>query len=197
MQKTFFTVVLFLLSFYTYAQTTNNDVPQINQFLADFLTPVPKPVLVAESLDAATLAWLKDALSIDTLYRRSSHDNWKTVAIDTFVLYAAEQHYKDSCLNNMTDFKWTNALLPGAVILDKYAVDTLKQKGYSAFDYLRTTFATDRFYFFSKPIFLRDNTICLFYNETLNMGPVGSSAKINIYIRRNNRWESIWAIRKQ
>ncbi len=196
MPKLFFSVFCLVFSLSSFAQADKDEYSsQVKEFVSQFLKDSAKPVVVAEKLDSFTISTIKDQLIPDSFFRRTSADKWKTVIIDTFGLSPEERRYLDSSTTDLYNSSWQAAWLPPCTILDQQGIDALMASGPAMPKYLKTTFNADRFYWLSKPIFLRNYSFCIFYCETNNGKPSGSSASLLIFSRKNRKWEKLMKLK--
>lgn len=196
MLKLCFSVFCVVFALNCFAQADKDEYNnQVKEFVSQFLKDSAKPVVLAEKLDSFTISTIKEQLTPDSFFRRKSVDNWKTVTVDTFGLSPAERQYLDSSVADLYNATWQTTLLPACTILDQEGIGALMASGPGMPKYLKTTFNADRFYWLSKPIFLRNYTFCIFYCETNNGKPSGSVASLLIFARKNRRWEKLMKLK--
>lgn len=103
-----------------------------------------------------------------------------------FIISQAEQTYLIDELNKLQDFKWPSKMFPNSIKL----TDNEIQKVFSItkkYPWPKSA-ACSIIYSFSKPIFIRNNTICLYLSQE-QYGESNSQSKFSFYKKNGSEWE--------
>jgi hypothetical protein len=175
-KKTAFLVVAFLLSTVVYAQKTtpvSEEKTFLSWYYQNFLhsTKHISPILYLDSI----YNWgIKNDVARDTLL--DIYKNYKgNKSKDYLIISKSERLYINNQLNEMSGKIWTENLFKNSQMLDNY-----QKKNKTGF------------YSFSKPIFLRHNTYCIF-SLYYYCGKLCAHGETSIYIKRNGAW-SKWLL---
>jgi len=102
------------------------------------------------------------------------------------ILTKKEKKYVAAEINQLKSINWVDHLLPGTRLLSQdtanyYLIDRFQgwQKLYKR--------GITGFYTFSKPVFLRNETICIFQYD-FNCGYLCGDGTIMVYIKENGKW---------
>ncbi|RYY07184.1 MAG: hypothetical protein EOP43_04020 [Sphingobacteriaceae bacterium] len=143
------------------------------QFLREaFSTPIPQ--VYYNQLHNFDFKQIKEVLSKDTIY--SSFSQGQQKSDKQLILTELEKKVINKEIDSQIDFKWEANLFEGSKMIEKD----------------RTTFAdvmkmNTSIYSFSKPIFIRNDSICIVYNQ-YTCGIECGQGTINIYRKVNNKW---------
>ena len=110
---------------------------------------------------------------------------------DTIVLSNEEISYIKGELNKAAKYKWPDGLLKGSKVIPQDTIESDfkdRTRGWSYY-YKR---GINKIYAFSKPIFFRNNTLCLFYTE-YGCGYLCAEGNAAIYRKKNGKWEK-WLV---
>lgn len=147
-----------------------------------------KNLIIAETPDSSMYTDIRARIKVKVFYKRVTYDKGKTVVIDTFQLTTEELNYADSFLRAQSNTAWTGELINNAIFIPKKKVDELFS-GQSKDDdfYLLKTYGDSRIFFLSKPVFLRNDTICIFEKD-MDCGFLCGGGDLTIYRKENDRW---------
>ncbi|MCU0351742.1 MAG: hypothetical protein MUF43_13095 [Flavobacterium sp.] len=99
---------------------------------------------------------------------------------------STEQKYLISELNKLKDFKWPSKMFPNSV---KVTINDIRKVFSITNKYPETKSAMcSIIYGFSKPIFIRDNTICLYLSQE-QYGESNSQSTFSFYKKNGAEWE--------
>lgn len=173
------TVVLFSCDY----NNNNNNKLTVNQ---DSLQYIQNAVAFIKEVKKYRLSTPYFAL-VDKPYSSiiSSSDCLERVLEDTAfftkeeLTYIKEQRYP-------TISKWSNELFPEITIINSDTLDFYFKDFNKGWEYVQENYK-DGFSSFSSPIFLRNNTYCLFYSDD-RFGNVGGEGHLELYKREYNSW---------
>jgi len=107
-----------------------------------------------------------------------------------FNLNTKEKRYVKSELNKMKKFVWSDSLFKNSILIKQdsinYAFGKSNKSRIDGWGYFNTHFGPG-YYDFSKPIFIRNNTICIFYRG-YHCGWLCGEGYVGIYVRKGNKW---------
>lgn len=137
-----------------------------------------------EDLNDVTLQEMRKHLLKDTIWIYKQLENGKLERIDSIILSKDEKTFIESQLVRQEGKIWDDNLLYKSKIT---ARDTI----YKKFVYSRSAknYKPNTIYSFSKPIFLREASICFFYYQQVNAG-VGEG-QLSLYKKNNDKWKFI------
>lgn len=149
---------------------------------------VNKKLIIAEMADSSMYTDIREKLKTKYLYKRQTYSKGKKAVIDTFQLTTEELNYADSFLRAQSNTVWTEEFINNAIFVPKKKVDELFS-GQSKDDdfYLLKTYGDSRIFFLSKPVFLRNDTICIFEKD-MDCGFLCGGGDLTIYRKENDRW---------
>lgn len=85
-----------------------------------------------------------------------------------------------------SSFKWNTELFGGLKMVSSDTVQMIFKDNAKGWRYFYKHFGNG-FYTFSKPIFLRNDTYCLFYSD-YSCGYTCGEGHLNLYKKENNKW---------
>ncbi len=185
-------ILLLLYSNFTVnGQSTKQYLDLTKQFTDSIFSGIHKnhkQVILSETINASTFYYCKSILSFDTFYKRTAFDNGKTIKIDTFTFSKDERKIIDSCYSDYSNFIWASNLINDAIILSRDTVNTIYDSHAIDIDiYLENCYGDRRLFSLTKPIFLRDNSFCIFYEES-DCGILCGEGSLIIYKKENEKW---------
>ena len=181
--------LFFLSAHFLFAQANNSEYSKQAREFIDWRFKRINSHILGENLDTFTFNQLKASLLRGTFYRKALYDTSKTVVVDTFCFSEEERKYVDSFFSNPANFKIDTGLLNNSIILPTKIIDSLFKNSLDLSAYLNEKYHKDRFFYISKPIFLRNNTMCLFYDSSIRGGPLGDDGTFVIYIKDKTGWK--------
>lgn len=185
-------LLLSLLIYFTQiAFAQKNNEAEISDFINWRFKLVKRPLVIADCLSPAIFKNLKESLSKDTFYRRVTYDNNKTIVVDTLVITKSERFYIDSLFSDIQNFKWNNGAIKDASLISNEIIDSLSNS-YSLSAYLMQSYHANSFYYVSIPIFFKNYTYCLLYDETCCQWPSGNGGSLIIWKKTNEGWKVYW-----
>jgi len=134
---------------------------------------------------------IKKKLDVDTLQSRI----WRATDSnpDARIIFTkAERVFIKSELDKMATFRWTEGLLANAKMIKQdtvFSVFNDRSKGWSYF-YNHFGFG---YYSFSKPIFIRNNSICFFYRDHSACDLCGSG-ELAAYVLKKGKWVKLMTL---
>lgn len=183
LKNTFLVLVLFTKL--TYAQKVENVIEEqvfLNWYYQNHLVKSKNdnPILY---LDKIYTGDLKDDLARDTLI--DIYADYKKRDIKEFlVLTKSERQYINNQIDEMTGKKWPEKLFKNSRMLNKDSLKTLYDSLGRRTD--NNNYNTGH-YGFSKPIFFRNNTLCIF-RMYYYCGVLCAHGETVIYIKENRTW---------
>lgn len=178
----YFIFILLLLG------TTNSTYSQTDVFEKKFIRwyyQDKEPIVYVNALSNGIISKIKEDLLKDTI--RSFSTNF----VDALIISRQERSEIDSQLNELEDKGWINNVLNNSKMIDRDIVNNiLKDRAYG-WDNFNIKYGLG-FHSFSKPIFIRNNTICFFYNDFSCPNTCGSG-ELAVYKIENGNWKK-WLI---
>jgi hypothetical protein len=143
---------------------------------------------IAENMDTLSFSEFKNTLSKDTFSRRVSYDHGLANVVESFIVTKQERAIIDSFFSDTANFRWNDAISPkGSKIISRKVIDSIGYSKTSVGNYVGKCCNTFSLYTLSKPIFLRDYTICIIYVARESDG-YGEGAGVIIFKKINGRW---------
>jgi len=107
-----------------------------------------------------------------------------------FVLTTNEKKYVRAELNKMRKYVWRDSLFQNSILIKKDSINYAFGKSNSAnmdgWDYFKRHFGQG-YYDFSKPIFIRNGTMCIFYRGE-NCGWLCGEGFVGVYVKKGKKW---------
>lgn len=147
-----------------------------------------EPVLLAELIDTSAFYYIRGILSADTFSKRITYDGGKTVTTETFILTGGERKLIDSFYCSPENFRWTTGLID-ATILTSDTVRSIYSRREDTGNYLGVRYGDRRLFTLSKPVFLRNNSICILYKAS-DCGMLCGGGTLVIYKKENDKWKN-------
>ncbi|RYE32416.1 MAG: hypothetical protein EOP42_09455 [Sphingobacteriaceae bacterium] len=165
-------VMFYCLFFVTssYSQSIKNSITVLQEFFADKL-----PITYSDTVHQYDLKYLKSALIKDTLNSNfffGKKDNSKQL-----ILTKDEKKYLLGKIDEQQGFIWPHSLFKG----DQKSLVEQKNSTSKFKNFFQSIYS------FSKPIFIRNDTICIFYYGYYCGGECGKGS-IEIYHKINEKW---------
>ena len=126
---------------------------------------------------------IREELSADTLYAAGLeyYDSTKLV-----VLTHREKQYINQVLNRMSTVDWTEKLfVEGMLVKTDPAGGILNDQNPNGFHPERSS--TDRLYSFSRPVFIRNQTLCIFCSG-YSCGPRCGYGEVSVFRKISGKW---------
>ncbi len=150
-----------------------------------------QPILYTNAIYTGSLTAIKNDIVKDTLVDLKSNDENNELK-ECLVLTKSEKLYVSNQLDKMVGTRWTTNLPENSKMLNIDRVQTLIGKqGLGWHDKYYKRYKTG-FYSFSKPIFIRNNTLCIF-SYSYNCGILCAYGETAVYIKDSGVW-SKWLI---
>jgi len=176
------TFLFLLLSTNLFAQ----DKRENRKFFDDFFPNANSKIIYTEQqfhdIDYI-ISLVKDA---DTIRKTEYNDRIGKIKIDSIILSNPEIDYVSANIKTNNDKLWAKNIMPNATYISRKKINTIfgdKSKGW---DYFEKKYE-DTFYSFSKPIFLRNNSICFIYIG-VGCGSLCGSASFDVYVKQDDKW---------
>lgn len=145
-------------------------------------------LIVASTVDSSMYTNIWNTLKEGVFLKRVTYDNGKTIIVDTFQLSVEELNQIDTFLRTQSKTSWTEEFINNAIILHKDTVNKIYSTHAGEIDsYLAKTYGDRRIFFLSKPIFLRNDTICIFEDD-MDCGFLCGGGNLTIYRKVKDRW---------
>jgi len=142
-------------------------------------------ILYTEKVGSYWIDQIKETINQDTLYRYDGFRYYRSKLKDSdwFILTPSEKVFINNELDKMKDFSWKDNVVKRSFAVSKARTEKYKKEhnGQSFYDLKDFD---DRIYAFTKPIFIRNNTVCFFYLES-GKSPAG---QLRIYVRSGKKW---------
>lgn len=177
-------ILLFIVMFFagvSRAQVSPADI----QFVRANVTDRNKKVLYTDSISSFTLSEMRKALDADTLY---NDPEIKKGLITVFT--KPEKLYIRTELDSMRHFAWGKGVFAKSRLIPADTISHIFGKKSNitgdGWQYFYTWFGKG-FHEFSKPIFLRNNTMCIFYSS-YHCGWLCADGNLSIYVKEGDKW---------
>jgi hypothetical protein len=173
--RTFIFIVTFLLvTFLSFAQNqADGDASDVFSFLIQD----KRNVFLLPRFDTAVFNTIQSVLSKKQYIRRVTIDG--KLNIDTINFSDNERLYIEKSLLSLKAYSWTSKNIKENGLSHFTLIDTTKAVRKNDFDYV--------IYQIMKPIFLRNNSICLVYYEYACGGLCGHG-ELSILIKKDGKW---------
>lgn len=195
--KPFVLSIIFLFCILQYGQGQSTYAALTREFTDSIFSKAHKfgkRLVVAERLDSSFYNSIRLNLKKGLFLKRVTYDTGKTTIVDTFALSNSELIYIDSCLESSVNTIWTDEYIGNSILLSKDTVDYIYSKHASEIDgYLWKNYGDRRIFFLSKPIFLRNNTICIFEDD-MDCGVLCGGGDLVIYKKNKGSWSRYMTI---
>ncbi|MBC3787064.1 hypothetical protein [Spirosoma utsteinense] len=155
-------------------------------FIQDYFGAIAK-LIYRDRLDSHQLDAMKSALNKDTLYglRGIAYDSSQIL-----ILSPQERTYIDQALVKLAGIRWDRDLFKYGHVMSEDSLEAIfmgpKHRGWS---YFRQHYGTS-LQEFSNPIFIRDNTVCIFYSGHTCDYECGEGS-LSIFRQENGNWH-LW-----
>jgi hypothetical protein len=164
-----------------YGQQSTTCPEESKEFIQDVLGKYfdIEKMLVTDALDSFSVATIKEKLG-DGRFRKEIIFEDKTSRVDTLVLSPDELAFIGQELKNQ-QHDWLTSCFPTTRLISKHSADSI----YSTSIY--------RLHSISRPIFLRNNSLCLFYSDYA-CGPLCGGGSLSFYKKENGKWRHYWGL---
>lgn len=184
MRKTYLVLTIIFLSFNSVANGQLNK--RQKEFITSFLNEIRQsksPVFYLSNHDDSALL---DALKPDTLM-----DMWglagRNKPQNKLVLTQKEKKHIRTKLRQLRELTWEDHLLPGARLLPRDTVQYYLKDRARGWQRMYDR-GISGYYTFSNPIFLRNETLCIFQFD-FSCGNLCGDGTIMIYRKENGKWQ--------
>ena len=175
------------LSLLCFSQITHaqND-PSSQRFIRSVIHE--KGIVYTDSLDRNTISEMRKYLN-GKLIDSYILPGFRAGKSGKFGFSKREKFFINTELNKLVSLCWQPGLLDSSRLIKADTVTKIFKNGdlFSGWDYFRKNYGRE-LYSFSKPIFLRNNTICLFYFGD-RCGELCGEGGLYIYIKKNGVWK--------
>jgi len=178
------TFILFVALFSSYSIMAQKDDESV-KFLNDYIKSYTKnKIIYTERIWPSHLDGIKRSLAKDATQLRENASNNKGVVLPEKIVFTEkEMKYVYEEIEKNSNNGWAKNKVVDAQFIARDTIETYMQK--------KSRFYT--YYSFSKPIFLRNNSICIFYFEESDGGSLSTYVKVNgswTYFARFYSWVS-------
>jgi hypothetical protein len=175
-----FVLLLFCLSIK--AQKNVDSEKFINE---RFINQNIENAFVADKINAQTLAEIKEKV-------KNAKQVKKHFVIDTLVFRTEELEYviKQFDKNYKTSIK--TSVFKKSQVLSRKVIDNIFDDKTKGWQYFEKNYGK-RLFSFTQPIFIRDYSICFFYQEN-SCGMLCGSGTLSVYKKVNGKWEFFVAL---
>jgi len=190
MKKIFFVLPLIFLCYCSQAQVTGEYQKQAKAFLEWNFRKSKPPIIIVGAIDTFTFRELKNLLATYTFSNHYTGVNGIAMR-DSIYLSKDERSYIDSFFADIKNLTCNQKFVDNSINVPATTFDSLYQQHGDVSMYLFEHYKTDRYHRILQPVFLRNYTICIFYDAILKGMPLGDEAMIAIYKKVNNNWQ-LW-----
>jgi hypothetical protein len=118
-------------------------------------------------------------------YIKDSHYH-RFIPVDSIVLTAQEDDtVLTAFLIQENDF-WLNPYFPNSKFISRDTIFNILKDSHKSWDYFSARYGSG-YHVFKKPVFLRNNTVCIYYSE-YHCGFLCGRGSIKIFIKENGKW---------
>jgi len=152
-------------------------------FLRDFLGRSSK-IVYMNKVEESEIRHMQEAVTPDTL-----RDVWGVYGFnpnDRLVLTQQERSYIQNEIKLQSDVTWTSQLFENGKVLTQATLDSLYRGSADSWTYFKEHYGSS-LYRFSKPIFIRKNSLCLFYYSYICGNRCGAG-KLRIFRKAGATW---------
>ena len=172
----------------------SQDHSQVQTFLNDYFKSNKKGILYSDDIENNYIDQLIRTISTNQvkLYTNSSSHN-KKPSNDIISLTDKEKEYLKKELNSQRGKLWEDNLLKSSKIISRDTLISIFSKTFDRWEYFHKKYG-ESYYSFTKPIFIRDNSICFFYFSFFHDTSF-AGGEFAVYKRLNGKWEyymTIW-----
>lgn len=139
----------------------------------------------SDTMDAYTIERVKDLFLTEFSFIQASF-NGDTTKADRIRFDSIERNYIIGQLINLNSVSWPDALFPKSKAVHFTKIDSI-QKSVNDRKLDPLVRLCHSIYIFSHPIFLRQNSICLFYSGTTNFAT--KDGEFWIYRKEGSHWK--------
>jgi len=140
-------------------------------------TGLKRKIIYSDGVSSYAIRQIKENLKADTLIPQ------------ILILTKEDRAQIAFCLEKMSNPIWVEGLFKRSKLIKRDTIDAIFKDKARSWDYFYKTYGR---YFdsFSKPIFLRDSTFCIFYRR-YSGGDEGGSDDLSIYQKTKGKWKKV------
>ena len=170
-------IILLLFAKSLSAQEYEKDKKFINEVVSH-----EGKMIVLDHLNNYTIQTIRDDFKSDTVQYDAKNAG-------TLILTKAEQKYIHKQLEEMERPYLKSNLFPHTLIITQYQLDEIFKKDIrSGWETFHKHYSRKGYYSFSKPIFLRNDSLCIFYHDNV-CGPLCADGVLAIYKKSGHTWK--------
>jgi hypothetical protein len=173
--------ILFLFSFALFDATYAQNDPASQKFIRSVFAY--DGIVYSSMLNEEIIAKMKDAFKRDTIFSMFKTEEGKFA--DTLVFSQEEKRYIETKITNLKFNAWRPGLIENSKFIQTNYLKKMVSKP-GGWQYFHRHFGSV-VYWFSKPIFVRNNTLSIFYIGYSCDGLCGSE-NLSVYVKVNNKW---------
>ena len=132
---------------------------------------------------------IKKKLDVDTLQSRIWRGTYGNDPNTKIILTQDERAYIKGELNKMAAFKWEPGLLDNSKMISQDTIESVFKNRSKGWPYFYNHYGSG-LYGFMKPIFIRNNSVCLFYRDHSACDLCGSG-ELAVYVLKNGKWKKL------
>jgi hypothetical protein len=164
-------------------------------FILDFYKKETKSAnsfIYSKGIDSYWLDELKKTIcNTDTLRKYLTIDNKRKIT-DSLILTKNEKKFILDQLEFQTDTsQWNNLNINNSLAINQDTIKAIFKNKKKMWSYFYAKYKTD-LKSFSIPIIIRNNSLCIFYND-VNCGDLCGEGKFAIYRKENDKW-IVWFV---
>lgn len=172
----------------------SQDNAEVQKFLNDYFVSYEKKILYSEDLESNYFDQLIRTISTNQikLYKNSSSNN-ETQKYDNIQLTDKEKEYLVKEMNSQRGKLWKDNLLKNSTVISRDSLTSIFSKNIDRWGYFHRKYG-ESYYSFTKPIFIRDNSICFFYFSYFHDTSF-AGGEFAVFKKENGKWKyymTIW-----
>ena len=173
--------------------TTNAQTDITTEFL-DYIFQTKTNIYYAENSNKYMIETMHDELKNDTLFNNGFINSKATDPNAKIILSNAEREYVLGKVEALKKFRWEEGQIKNGKVMPKSEINAVYRssvskgwkKSLKVWEHIHEKYGPG-FYTFSKPILLRNDTLCIFYID-FHCGGLCGNGEFSAYIKQEGEW---------
>jgi len=163
------------------AQNDSKDVKFINSVLDTTILFRAKG-FYSDKISYHQIDEMRESLNKDTLFS----NNWPKREVTYLVFSTEERAHINREIDKFINFKWRDGLVPQLKMISADTIKSIFADRLKSWRYFYNKYGL-YIHEFTKPIFLRNNTICIFYKQFV-CGDLCGFGTFDVYLLKEGKW---------
>lgn len=129
---------------------------------------------------------LKNTINQAKVVHKMQLENSPIILLDSLFFTNQELEIVFNKIISSNGQHWAKDIISNGKYIQRKKIDKILNEPSKGWDYFTKNYGKD-LYSFSKPVFIRNNSVCFFYVSNGN-GDLGGSGSFDIYIKQNGKW---------